>query len=626
MLLVQPPGIGIGTGPRLGVPLCFDYADFEDSEIGYRVQHQHQHQQHQYQHQHQYQQQRHRQWERERYYDENDHQQQRGSRVLNAGWELNVDTNNNANANGKGKTPVIVSATMSVIGFGGGGGGCLGFGHGFGGGDGGGGGGARADCTGCVNLGLGRRGSLPLAAEFPVGTAPPSPSPLASSFFPRERGRTEDEHQHQHEDGHQTNTTPTRGQSAPLALFARIKKQLSGASVGERRASSDGYVSGWKEGGRDEKEKRGSGMTAAMTMMAAMYVGAEGGEGEVFSTTTKPKPGSASQSSSVSAKRNQRRRRQRKQQKEQGSGEDTQHDPDAVFSSPSVYSCSSASQRSSSFIGSSASFLELEREENSKGSRDHGEFMKHPRAHLPLQKDPDHEDSGYGRSYYYDNTNTNTNDDITSTYTANTDRTQSSAGSYVPYLPLIIQHERLQARLQVPLSLDAVSEVVSGSASASVLSRESKSCRSASGSSKASGRHNVDSVSMPSGSRSREKESQKGGGGKQRSRTSRKGDVPLPPSSVAAPRSTPSVSPLRSAHASNSQHRGMRAGMPPSPTSPTSPTSSEDTSASTRSPITPKAPVFFATLAADGVKLEDTVDVDPRVRLLCFFFFLVHAN
>jgi hypothetical protein len=75
-----------------------------------------------------------------------------------------------------------------------------------------------------------------------------------------------------------------------------------------------------------------------------------------------------------------------------------------------------------------------------------------------------------------------------------------------------------------------VSEVVS----ASVMSGESKSRRSASGS--------LASVSMRSGSRERQR------GGRQRPCTPRKGDaVPLPASSVTAPREMPSVSPLRNA-------------------------------------------------------------------------------
>jgi len=607
MLLVQPPVFGPGTGPRLGVgvPLCFDYADFDaDSEVGYRFQHQHQ---------------RNPQCERERYFNEN-------------------------NGIGGGKTPVIVSATMSVVDFGGGtGGGCLGFGPGFGGGA------AAAttpDYTGCgtLGLGLGRRGSLPLAAEFGVsstgpGTAPSSP--LASSFFPRELGRTEDEHQYEHKHQQHTNLTSTRRQSTPLALFARIKKQLSGTSMdaGERRASSDGYVSGWKENRRGEKEKerRGSGMTAAMTMMAAMYVGADGGgsgdsrwrEGDptdVFSTTDQATKPASTSTSSTSAKRNQRRRRQRKQHRVSGSGTDTQHnaDADAAFSSPSVYSCSSASRRSSSFIGSSASFLELERD-NMKESRDRAGFMMmHPRAHLPLDEDHDRDDSGYGRSFYYDS-NTHTHitiddnengghDDMTSMYTANTEGTRSSAGSYVPYLPLVIQHERLQKKLRVPLSLDAVSAtaIEVGSASASVVSRDSRSLapRASEGSN-----GGVSSVSMRSGSGSGSRERQKGG--RRRPRTPRKEDAPppLPASSVTPPRSTPSISPLRNARASNSQSHVMGTGTD-MPSSPTSPTSSTDTSESMRSPVTPNTPRFFGAPA-----VEDGVDLKVGFILFCFLFF-----
>ena len=615
MLLLQPPSFGPGTG--VGAPLCFDYADFDaDSEVGYQFQHQHQ---------------RNPQCERERYFDED-------------------------NGIGGGKSPVIVSATMSVVDFGGGGvgGGCLGFGHGFGGGGGGGAAATTPDYAGCgtlgLGLGLGRRGSLPLAAEFGVPSTGPGtgagmdtapPSPLASSFFPRERGRTEDSDEHKQE--HHKSLAPTRRQSTPLALFARIKKQLSGVSVGagERRASSDGYVSGWKEDGmgEKEKEKRGSGMTAAMTMMAAMYVGADGGgsgdsrwrEGDpsdVFSITNQAtKPASTSSLSSTSAKRNQRRRRQRKHHRVSGSGTDTQHnaETDAAFSSPSVYSRSSASRRSSSFIGSSASFLELERD-NMKESRDHAELMMHPQAHLPLDDDHDRDDSGYGRSFYYDgNTHTTTtnanenggHDDMTSMYTANTGGTRSSAGSYVPYLPLIIQHERLQKRLRVPLSLDAVSATTMevGSTSASVVSGESRSLVS-----KASEVSNggAGSSSMRSGNGSRNRERQKGG--RQRSRTPRKGDAappPLPASSLVAPKSTPSVLPLRDV-AFNTQNRSM--GTPPSPTSPTS---STDTSESMRSPVTPNTPKFFGALGADHVKLEDG-DVDIKVRLILFcslFFF-----
>jgi hypothetical protein len=615
MLLVQPPNFGPGTG--VGVPLCFDYADFDaDSEVGY----------HRFQHQHQ----RNPQCERERYFDED-------------------------NGIGGGKSPVIMSATMSVVGFGsgGGGGGCLGFGHGFGGGGGGtarGGGGiggtaTSPDYTGCGNLGLGlgRRGSLPLAAEFGVpstgpgmGTAPPSP--LASSFFPREHGRAQDSDEHEQE--HHKSPISTRRQSTPLALFARIKKQLSGVSVGERRASSDGYVSGWKEDGREkEKEKRGSGMTAAMTMMAAMYVGADGGgsgdsrwrEGDptdVFSTTNQAtKPASTSSLSSTSAKRNQRRRRQRKQHRVSGSGTDDQHnaETDAAFSSPSVYSRSSASRRSSSFIGSSASFLELERD-NMNESRDRAELMMHPRAHLPLDDDHKRDDSGYGRSFYYDgNTHTTTTtdanenggrDDMTSMYTANTIGTRSSAGSYVPYLPIIIQHERLQKRLRVPLSLDAVSATTMevGSASASVVSGESRNLMSKA-SEVSNGGFGSTSMRSGSGTGSRERERQKGG--RQRSRTPRREDAapPLPASSLAAPNSRPSVLLLRNV-ASSAQNRGM--GTPPSPTSPTS---STDTSESMRSPVTPNTPRFFEALAADNVQLEDG-NVDLKVRLI-FILFLI---
>ncbi|KIM39030.1 hypothetical protein M413DRAFT_234813 [Hebeloma cylindrosporum] len=433
-------------------------------------------------------------------------------------------------------------------------------------------------------------------------------------------------------------------------------------------------------------------MTAAMTMIAAMYVGGGGGAGggadvkdedavvrnptyrDTFSTSTKPPTPSASPTptpipTTTSAKRNQRRRRQQKQQKLlRGSPHHSDNTGSSSCCSPSAYSCCSSASQQSSFIGSSASFLELERDAkglgtrrkvNAKGSRDRGELMMmHPKARLPLREDCSSssvvglDDSGYGGDVYRHargnvnahiniNANANANDvtstsHLSSTYTATTTTTCSDTSSYVPYLPIIIQHERLQKRLRVPVSIEDAVEVVvreggggsvygassvgtrsvgarrsSVGASRSSVGAKSVGAKSSGGTTKS--RRSASGASASEGAKgggscAREKEKEKGRGGergRQRPRTPRdqnqKGN--LSPSSSVVPASAPqsTSSPVC---ASNSH---SHPGVPPSPTSPTSPTSSSstDTSASTRSPITPKTPGFFAALAAGAINTSD---------------------